>query len=48
MSPKSYVIEVTGDGDKIRAFLDLIKPIGILEIVRTGPVALSRGSKALS
>jgi acetolactate synthase-1/3 small subunit len=48
VSPKSYVIEVTGDGDKIRAFVDLIKPIGILEIVRTGPVALSRGSKALS
>jgi acetolactate synthase I/III small subunit len=47
VSPKSYVIEVTGDGDKIRAFVDLIKPIGILEIVRTGPVALSRGSKAL-
>jgi acetolactate synthase I/III small subunit len=48
VSPKSYVIEVTGDGDKIRAFVDLIKPIGVLEIVRTGPVALSRGSKALS
>jgi acetolactate synthase I/III small subunit len=48
VSPKSYVIEVTGDGDKMRAFLDLIKPSGILEIVRTGPVALSRGGKALS
>ena len=48
VSAKSYVIEVTGDGDKIRAFVDLIKPTGILEIVRSGPVALSRGSKALS
>jgi acetolactate synthase-1/3 small subunit len=48
VSQKSYIIEVTGDGDKIRAFIDLIKPIGILEIVRTGPVALSRGSKAIS
>jgi acetolactate synthase I/III small subunit len=48
VSPKSYVIEVTGDGDKIRAFVDLVKPIGILEIVRTGRVALSRGGKALS
>jgi acetolactate synthase I/III small subunit len=48
VGPKSYVIEVTGDGDKIRAFVDLIKPIGILEIVRTGPVALARGGKALS
>ena len=48
VSPKSYVIEVTGDSEKIRAFLDLIKPMGVLEIARTGPVALSRGSKALS
>jgi acetolactate synthase-1/3 small subunit len=48
VSPKSYVIEVTGDADKIRAFIDLIKPIGLLESVRAGPVALSRGSKALS
>ena len=48
VSPKAYVIEVTGDADKIRAFLDLVKPIGILEIVRTGPVALSRGNKAIS
>lgn len=48
VSQKSYIIEVTGDGDKIRAFIDLIKPIGILEIVRTGPIAMSRGSKAIS
>lgn len=48
VSPKAYVIEVTGDEDKICAFIDLIKSIGILEIVRTGPVALSRGGKAIS
>jgi len=48
VSAKSYVIEVTGDVEKIRAFIGLIKPIGLLEIVRTGPIALSRGSKALS
>jgi acetolactate synthase-1/3 small subunit len=48
VSQKSYIIEVTGDGEKIRAFIDLIKPIGILEMVRAGPVALSRGSKAIS
>jgi acetolactate synthase-1/3 small subunit len=48
VSQKSYIIEVTGDNEKIRAFIDLIKPMGILEIVRTGPVALSRGSKAIS
>jgi acetolactate synthase-1/3 small subunit len=48
VSQKSYIIEVTGDGDKILAFIDLIKPIGILETMRTGPVALSRGSRAIS
>ena len=37
-----YTIEVTGDTDKIRAFLDLIKPIGIKEIARTGAIALAR------
>ena len=48
VSPKTYVLEVTGDEDKIRAFLDLIKPSGILEMVRTGHIALSRGGKAIS
>ena len=35
-------IEVTGDEDKIFAFLRLIKPMGIKEIARTGPIALAR------
>jgi acetolactate synthase-1/3 small subunit len=48
VSPKSYIVEVTGDEDKIQAFIDLVKPLGILEVVRTGPIALSRGSKAIS
>ena len=48
VSPRSYIVEVTGDDDKIRAFIDLMRPLGILEVVRTGPIALSRGSKAIS
>jgi acetolactate synthase-1/3 small subunit len=39
-----YTIEVTGDNEKIMAFLNLIKPIGIKEIVRTGTIALARES----
>ena len=43
VSPKSYTIEVTGDVEKIKAFLALLKPMGIKEVARTGQVALVRG-----
>ena len=45
LSPRSYIIEVTGDTEKIDAILGLLKPIGIKEIARTGSVAMSRGLK---
>ena len=35
-------IEITGDEDKIRAFIDIMKPMGIKEMVRTGKVAIQR------
>jgi acetolactate synthase I/III small subunit len=44
----SYVLEVTGTSDKIKAFIDLLKPFGILEIVRTGIVAMYRGGAVLA
>jgi acetolactate synthase-1/3 small subunit len=42
---KTYTIEVTGDENKIKAILSLFKPLGIKELVRTGHVAMVRGSK---
>ncbi|MGJ3243603.1 MAG: acetolactate synthase small subunit [Opitutales bacterium] len=37
------VIEVTGNDNKIRAFLDMMHPFGIIEMARTGNVSLERG-----
>jgi acetolactate synthase-1/3 small subunit len=48
VSPQSYLIEVTGDEEKIRAFLELLKPLGIKEIARTGTVAMHRGMQLFS
>jgi acetolactate synthase-1/3 small subunit len=45
VSPAHYTIEVTGTADKLAAMLDLLKPIGIYEIARTGPIALAREKK---
>jgi acetolactate synthase-1/3 small subunit len=42
---KTYTIEVTGDENKMKAILSLFKPLGIKELVRTGRVAMVRGSK---
>jgi len=40
-----YTIEVTGDEGKLSAILDLLRPMGIKEIARTGTIALFRESK---
>lgn len=41
-------IEVTGEPSKIKAFIEVMKPLGIVEICRTGAVALERGSSILN
>ncbi len=45
VTQKYYAVEVTGDEKKAQAFIDLLVPFGITEIVRTGKVAISRGKK---
>lgn len=41
----SLTLEVTGDAKKLSGFLELMEPFKILEIVRTGTVAIGRGEK---
>lgn len=43
----SFVFELTGAQDKIDAFVDLMKPLGLVEVSRTGVVAISRGAEAM-
>jgi len=45
VTPKSYAIEATGSPQKINAILELLRPLGIKEIVRSGPVVMGRGHK---
>jgi len=47
VSSESLMVEITGDSDKIDAFLDLMKPFGVREVARTGITALSRGVKSV-
>ena len=46
VSPKSYAVEITGSVSKVRAVIDILKPIGIQEIVRTGTIAMARAKKS--
>ena len=46
-SVDAMVIEVTGEPLKIQAFIDVVKPIGIIEMCRTGVVSLERGATVL-
>jgi len=42
ISPNTYTFEITGDEGKIDAFMKLIRPFGVKEIVRSGKIAVSR------
>jgi acetolactate synthase-1/3 small subunit len=45
VTPATLTLEVTGDDSKLDAIVELLKPMGIQELVRTGKVAIARGSK---
>ena len=42
----SFVFEMTGSTDKLDAFIELMKPLGLVEIARGGVVAITRGTEA--
>ena len=46
VGPKSYMVEMTGNTTKLQAVIDLLRPIGIQEIVRTGTIAMVRAKKS--
>ncbi|MEY4190681.1 MAG: hypothetical protein RIR17_1417 [Planctomycetota bacterium] len=45
VSPDSLIIEISGQETKVEAFIDLMRPYGIVELARTGRIALVRGKK---
>lgn len=44
---ESFVFEIVGDSDKLDAFIELMKPLGLVDLSRTGVVAISRGADEL-
>ncbi len=42
IGPRTITVEITGDSDKIKAFIALVRPLGIKEVVRSGKVAMAR------
>ncbi|MBF0368528.1 MAG: acetolactate synthase small subunit [Magnetococcales bacterium] len=43
-TPTSFIVEVTGSSEKLDACLNLLIPLGVTEVVRTGQVAMARGA----
>jgi len=47
-SDEYRIIELTGNADKLNDFLEKMKPFGIIEVTRTGPVGMRRGAKGFT
>jgi acetolactate synthase-1/3 small subunit len=47
VTASTYTVQLTGDSDKLDAFIDAVREIGIMEVVRTGVSGISRGDKFL-
>ena len=44
---ESFVFEISGSTEKLNAFVDLMEPLGLVDVSRTGVVAIARGKSAL-
>ncbi len=44
---RSFVFETTGSTQKVNAFIDLMRPLGLVDVCRTGVVAISRGMESI-
>ena len=45
VTPKSFTVEVTGAPAKLNACIELLRPLGVKELVRSGPIVIGRGAK---
>ncbi len=48
VSTDAVTIEVTGDAGKLEAFLRVLEPLGVRELVQSGMVAIGRGSRSIT
>jgi acetolactate synthase I/III small subunit len=48
VSANTYTIEITGNESKLDGFMELLQPLGIQEVVRSGRIAISRGTKSIN
>ena len=48
VSTSTYTIEITGDEGKLKGILELLRPLGIKELARSGKIALGRGMKSIN
>ncbi len=48
VSPEALIFEITGSEDKINSLVDVLRPFGILEMARTGVVAMARATESVS
>ncbi len=47
VQPTTLIFEITGDDEKVTAFLQLLAPYGVLEVIRTGLIGLERGEHTI-